>query len=1053
MAFTTSSEFYYRQWKWKLDFLTQAPSTHESFSLRKSIRGLKDLRVAAILDPFSVLSYEPECVMLNLDSSCYMEELEKFQPDIFFFESAWQGKNDGWRMDVRKPTAKFYQVVAWCKAHRIPVVFWNKEDPGHIDQFKKTAALADFVFTTEADLIPQYKAWLGHDRVYHLHFAAQPAQNNPIEQYNRKDRVCFAGAWYKRFPYRNIILSHYLEMLKTRNGMDIYDRNYEIEDTVNKFPPEYSPYILGTLPPEEIDVAYKGYIYGLNMCSATETSTMFARRVFELGASNTLIVSNYSYGLRRYFGDLVISSDDMEEAARLFDERFTGTNARRMRLLMLRKVLREHLYEDRLDRIVSIVFGVHLKRRLPDVYIVDPSADPEAHECVQKSFDAQTYASRHLVRPQEIAQIPDDAFVGIFSPHDHYGDNYLNDLIYSLRYCDLEGFAKPETSADAYRPTETASLRRGVFRMDVLRAQNCVFEEDTSVCGRFLCVDEFNYQLDHVKDWSEELDDIHVENQGLPIEELEADVSEQPEWQQMSPAEIYDVRSRSDKEIIRSELTDTYVQISNCAEKGVAYKRITPLLKKEDYSTLGNGIELCIHMETLEGPEVVCACIFCTDGIRADIGPVFMKANETCRINIPPKCIGFFVQLRLEAGSTVRISDVTIRRAFKPLWFNRMSRSDVMILTNIYPSYDNLYRNMFVHERVRQYRDQGHSVQVFCLNNRIPEQTWRFEGQNVFSVHSAGLDLALSKMRTVCVHFLTVEMWNVLKKHLNHIRLLVWLHGSEIQPYTRRLFLYDGEVPPEAIQASETRKKLWQEVFAGAEAEDAKIRFICVSHYSAGIIAEDYDLSPEYLERRFSIIHNNVDADCFRYCEKTAEHRMHLLSIRPYAYNTYANDLTAKCIEELSRRPFFEELHFSIYGDGILFDDITAPLRQYENVTLEKRFLTHKEIAEVYEKHGILIVPSRMDTQGVSRDEGMHAGLVPVTTAVAAIPEFCDESCAVLAPAEDYKAMADGIEKLYRDPELFLQMSKAASETSHRNTCFEATIKREIDLIFPKEKQ
>ena len=178
---------------------------------------------------------------------------------------------------------------------------------------------------------------------------------------------------------------------------------------------------------------------------------------------------------------------------------------------------------------------------------------------------------------------------------------------------------------------------------------------------------------------------------------------------------------------------------------------------------------------------------------------------------------------------------------------------------------------------------------------------------------------------------------------------------------------------------------------------------------------------------------------------------MHLLSIRPYAYNTYANDLTAKCIEELSRRPFFEELHFSIYGDGILFDDITAPLQQYENVTLEKRFLTHKEIAEVYEKHGILIVPSRMDTQGVSRDEGMHAGLVPVTTAVAAIPEFCDESCAILAPGEDYVAMADGIEKLYRDPELFLQMSKAASETSHRNTCFEATIQKEIDLVFPAE--
>jgi glycosyltransferase involved in cell wall biosynthesis len=37
-------------------------------------------------------------------------------------------------------------------------------------------------------------------------------------------------------------------------------------------------------------------------------------------------------------------------------------------------------------------------------------------------------------------------------------------------------------------------------------------------------------------------------------------------------------------------------------------------------------------------------------------------------------------------------------------------------------------------------------------------------------------------------------------------------------------------------------------------------------------------------------------------------------------------------------------------------------------------------------------VPSRTDTQGVSRDEAMSSGLVPVTNAVAAIPEFVDDT-------------------------------------------------------------
>lgn len=1050
MAITTSSEFYYRQWKRQSEpFYPKLPDRKKVFSLRKDIHSLKDLRVAAVLDPFSVFSYEPECKLLNLDGENYLEELQEFRPDVFFFESAWQGKDDAWRFEVRYPTPKFQQVIAWCKAHRVPVVFWNKEDPVHTDQFKKTAAQADFVFTTEADLIPRYKAWLGHDSVYHLHFAAQPVQHNPIETYDRKDKVCFAGAWYQRFPYRNLILSHFIDMLETRNGMDIYDRNYEVEDTLNKFPPEYSRYILGTLPPEEIDVAYKGYLYGLNMCSVTQSGTMFARRTFELGASNTLILSNYAYGLKRYFGDLLISTDDMEEAAQKFDTLYTGTNARRMRLLMLRKVLREHLYEDRLDRIVSVVFGVHLKRRLPDVYIVDTSTDVESRETVQKSFDAQTYAARHLIRPEEIGLVPDGAFVGIFSPRDHYGENYLTDLMLSLRYSALEGYVKPEAPSEAYRPTETAYLRRAVVRMDVLRAQNCVFEEDAPVRGQFLCVDEFNYQPGHAKDWTEDLDDIRVDDHGASLEEIEAEKPHKAEWQRFSPKEIFAVASCSDNETVHTELTEQSVRIENLAEKGVAYKWVTVLLKREDYSALNNGLEIRFDMETLEGPEVVGACVFRTDGVPADLGPAFMRGNEPGRSYIPPKCIAFRLMLRLEHGSVVQISGISIRRAFHPLWFQRMGQSDTMILTNIYPQYDNLYRNMFVHERVRQYREQGHSVQVFCLNDRAQEQIWQFEGQDVFSVHSDGLDLALGRVKTVCVHFLTADMWKVLKNHLDHIRLIVWLHGSEIQPYTRRLFLYKGKVPQDAIRASDARKKLWKEVFARADAGDADIRFVCVSKYFAGEIAEDNNLDPVYIERHFIIIHNNVDEDCFRYREKTAEHRLHLLSIRPYASTKYANDLTAKCIEELAARPFFEELHFSIYGDGVLFDDVTAPLTKFENVSIEKRLLTHEEIARVYEHHGILIVPTRMDAQGVSRDEGMHAGLVPVTTAVTAIPEFCDESCAILVPGEDYKAMADGIERLYRDPELFLRMSKAAAETSQRNTGFAATIQKEIDLIFP----
>jgi len=74
-----------------------------------------------------------------------------------------------------------------------------------------------------------------------------------------------------------------------------------------------------------------------------------------------------------------------------------------------------------------------------------------------------------------------------------------------------------------------------------------------------------------------------------------------------------------------------------------------------------------------------------------------------------------------------------------------------------------------------------------------------------------------------------------------------------------------------------------------------------------------------------------------------------------------------------------------------------------------------------------------MDTQGVSRDEAMSSGLVPVTNRVAAIPEFVDENCGILAEPEDAEGLAEGILALYNDPVLFQKLSIAAAERV-RNT-------------------
>ncbi|MBL3684624.1 glycosyltransferase (plasmid) [Sinorhizobium meliloti] len=84
------------------------------------------------------------------------------------------------------------------------------------------------------------------------------------------------------------------------------------------------------------------------MNTIKQSQTMFARRVFELLASNTVVVSNFSRGVRLLFGDLVISSDDAAELhRRLKPFCANDIDYRKFRLLGLRKVMEEHTYADR----------------------------------------------------------------------------------------------------------------------------------------------------------------------------------------------------------------------------------------------------------------------------------------------------------------------------------------------------------------------------------------------------------------------------------------------------------------------------------------------------------------------------------------------------------------------------------------------------------------------------------------------------------------------------------------------------------------------------------
>ena len=136
-----------------------------------------------VLDEFSLSAFGYEWDQVEVTPSTWRTLLEEQPVDLLFVESAWHGNHDAWQFHLTGPSAPrpaFVELVQWCRAHGIPTVFWNKEDPAHYADFLDSARLFDHVFTTDSTRIEQYRRDLGHERVDVLPFAAQQSIHNPV---------------------------------------------------------------------------------------------------------------------------------------------------------------------------------------------------------------------------------------------------------------------------------------------------------------------------------------------------------------------------------------------------------------------------------------------------------------------------------------------------------------------------------------------------------------------------------------------------------------------------------------------------------------------------------------------------------------------------------------------------------------------------------------------------------------------------------------------------------------------------------------------------------
>ncbi|QJB28860.1 glycosyltransferase family protein [Limnospira fusiformis] len=1063
------------------------------------------LRIACVMDDFTYHSYKPECQLFQLTPENILCELELFQPQLLFVESAWRGKNGLWNRKISTPSQELIKAIKWCQKRQIPTVFWNKEDPIHFETFLTTAHQFDYVFTTDIDCINRYKAELGHDRIYLLPFACQTAIHNPIELYERKDMFSFAGAYYVRYPERIKDLENFVTELPKFRPLEIYDRNLNQDDQNYQFPPEYKSFIVGSLPFHEINKAYKGYHYAINLNSIKQSQTMFARRVYELLASNTLTISNFSRGLRLMFGDLVISADSGSEIVRRLEQLVEHEEKRdKFRLAGLRKVMLEHTYTHRLAYIANKALKQPMVDSLPAILVIGLIKEPDEYDVLVRQFKRQSHTKKRLVlvfsknlnindfklsvNDEDISLIDYltaskikfidivkiGEWVAPISAMDYYGPNYLLDLVIATRYSKVNIVGKVahyeannsgiqlDEKQLAYREVNQLPARASIVKGEVLQNNHVAgFIDNLSGLQldyqAGLSIDPFNYckngQIVALSETLvERVDDLKL-NTGISSKDL-------LEIAEGIPA--MDIGKISADQIKASELAKYFGAFENRdvnSEIIMGNWRITSQLPdgKHQYFYAQQKIrtsELKISQNTLKtyfdvspGLNLQLTILFFNKK-QERIGHVNLITNRNNSTELPPDTVWIQLGLRVYASGKADIKGLQ--------WSHRqlelatiLGQSEYLLLTNNYPQYNDLYRNGFVHSRVRAYRESNLRVDVFRLRKNERVNYHEFQDVDVITGTQGTLDKLLSTGRYKCilVHFLDINMWEVLQKYVDKIRVIVWVHGSEVQPWYRRDFNYTNDHEREvAKKHSELRINFWRSLLGNLP---KNIKFVFVSNYLAEQVMEDVGI--RIPGNQYSIIHNPIDTDIFTYYAKSMEKRKKILSIRPYASRVYANDLSVQAIIELSKKPYFNELEFMMVGDGKLFEETLEPLRCFKNVTLHRCFLKHQEIANLHREYGVFLCPTRSDTQGVSRDEAMSSGLVVVTNNVAAIPEFVDKSCGILCGEEDSHGLAEGISLLYENPEVFIQLSENGARKVRQQSGKKIIISKELVLIIDEQ--
>ncbi len=325
----------------------------------------------------------------------------------------------------------------------------------------------------------------------------------------------------------------------------------------------------------------------------------------------------------------------------------------------------------------------------------------------------------------------------------------------------------------------------------------------------------------------------------------------------------------------------------------------------------------------------------------------------------------YIIVLMLPALSKVKVTKIEYVQEIQNNIEDEYFVEDTLLITPGYPSLENKYNTAFVHTRVQAYRKAGINLDVAVVNSIPGIKVYEFEGIKVFKCNYSMLRniLQKKKYKRILIHFFDNNYGNVLDSiDLTETKLFFYLHGADVlyrdcEKYASNYFEKNMDI---LYLENEFKNR---DYYIKKYNENSNVKWIFVSDFVKNRAEELLNIK----FNNYEIIPCFIDTEFFKYEIKNPELRKKIFILRRFTNDKcYAIDIDIRTILELSRRPFFQDLEFDLYGDGEMFDVLTDPVKKYSNVHLHKEFLTHEDIKNIQKEHGIALFASRFDTQGVS---------------------------------------------------------------------------------------